>query len=37
VEHVFAKWLQQDFNLWNQRMFLRNGTSIRYRQLTIPS
>jgi hypothetical protein len=37
VEHVFAKWLQQDFNLWNQRLFLRNGTSIRYRQLTIPS
>ncbi len=37
VEHVFAKWLQQDFNLWDQRMFLRNGTSIPYRQLTIPS
>lgn len=36
VEHVFAKWMQEDFDLWNQKLWLRNGTSIRYRQLTIP-
>jgi hypothetical protein len=35
-EHVFPKWLQNRFNLWNQRLDLINLTSIPYRQLTIP-
>ncbi len=35
-EHVFPKWLQNRFNLWNQRLNLINLTSIPYRQLTIP-
>lgn len=36
VEHVFPKWLQKSFDLWNQKIDLLNGTSIPYRQLTIP-
>jgi len=36
VEHVFPKWLLKEFNLWNQNIFLLNGTKIKYRQLTIP-
>jgi hypothetical protein len=35
-EHVFPKWLQNKFNLWNQRLDLINLTNIPYRQLTIP-
>jgi hypothetical protein len=35
-EHVFPKWLQSDFNLWNQTLNLLNGTAIPYRALTIP-
>jgi hypothetical protein len=35
-EHVFPKWLQHRFNLWNQQLDLINLTGIRYRQLTIP-
>lgn len=35
-EHVFPKWLQNRFNLWNQRLDLINLTGIPYRQLTIP-
>lgn len=35
-EHVFPKWLQNKFKLWNQRLELINETSIPYRQLTIP-
>src|ERR1700730_12701608 len=35
-EHVFPKWLQNRFNLWNQRLDLINLTSIPYRQFTIP-
>ena len=35
-EHVFPKWLQNRFNLWNQRLDLINQTSIPYKQLTIP-
>jgi hypothetical protein len=35
-EHVFPKWLQHRFNLWNQHLDLINLTEIRYRQLTIP-
>jgi len=35
-EHVFPKWLQHRFSLWNQRLTLLNGTEIAYRSLTIP-
>jgi hypothetical protein len=35
-EHMFPKWLQHRFNLWNQHLDLINLTDIRYRQLTIP-
>lgn len=36
VEHVFPKWIQNRFNLWNQKLMLLNRTEIPYRQLTIP-
>jgi hypothetical protein len=35
-EHVFAKWLQERFKLWNQKLTLLNGTLIPYRHLTVP-
>nr|BAM62608.1 putative uncharacterized protein [uncultured microorganism] len=35
-EHVLPKWLQARFNLWNQRIVLPNGTSLPYRQFTVP-
>ena len=35
-EHVVPRWLQTRFNLWDERLILLNGTSIPYRQLTIP-
>lgn len=35
-EHVFPKWIQHEFNLWDQRIVLANRTSIPYRFLTIP-
>lgn len=35
-EHVFPRWLQKRYNLSNERLTLQNGTSIPYRQLTIP-
>lgn len=35
-EHVIPKWLQQQFNLWDQKLTLLNGTFIPYRYLTIP-
>lgn len=36
AEHVFPKWLLNEYDLWNQKIFLLNGTTINYRQLTIP-
>lgn len=36
-EHVFPRWLLERFNLWDQELNLLNGTSIHYRQLTIPA
>lgn len=36
VEHVFPKWLQKEFDLWNQKITLLNGTIIPYKSLTIP-
>ncbi len=35
-EHIFPKWLQHKYNLWNQTLTLQNGTTIPYRQLAIP-
>lgn len=36
AEHIFPKWLQHKFNLWNQKLTLTNGTNIPYRNLTVP-
>lgn len=35
-EHIFPKWLQRKFNLWNQTVTLSNGTKIPYRILKVP-
>ncbi len=35
-EHVYPRWLQREFNLWNQRLVLLNKTEIQYKRLTIP-
>ena len=36
-EHIFPKWLQRKLDLWDRELNLLNGTSIRYRNLTIPA
>lgn len=36
AEHVFPKWLQNKFELWDRSIHLLNGTTIPYRRLTIP-
>jgi hypothetical protein len=35
-EHVFPKWLQRRYRLWDQKIGLLNGTLIPYRYLQIP-
>jgi hypothetical protein len=35
-EHVIPKWVQKKYRLINQKLHLLNGTTIPYRQLTIP-
>jgi hypothetical protein len=35
-EHIFPKWLQTKFNLWNKAITLLNKTKIPYRMLKIP-
>ncbi|MCF7933831.1 MAG: hypothetical protein K9L73_03485 [Spirochaetia bacterium] len=35
-EHVIPKWLQKEFNLWDQTIDLLNKTTINYRKLKIP-
>ena len=35
-EHVIPKWVQKKFKLKDQKLNLLNGTTIPYRQLTIP-
>jgi hypothetical protein len=35
-EHIFPKWLQNKFDLWNCNLSLINRTDIRYRQLRVP-
>ena len=36
VEHIFPKWLQERYNLWNQCLTLVNGTTMPYRSLVVP-
>jgi hypothetical protein len=36
VEHVFPKWLQEKFDLWDKKISLLNNTLISYRQLLVP-
>lgn len=35
-EHVFPGWLQSQFALWDEKLTLLNGTTLSYRQLTVP-
>jgi len=35
-EHIYPKWLQNKFDLWDEKLTLLNGTLIPYRSLTIP-
>lgn len=35
-EHIIPKWIQNKYDLWNQKITLPNQTSISYRQLKIP-
>jgi hypothetical protein len=35
-EHIFPKWLQNKYSLWDQKIRLPNSTKISYRQLKIP-
>jgi len=36
AEHIFPKWLQHKYNLWDQKLIITNGTPIPYRNLTVP-
>ncbi len=36
-EHVIPTWAQNSYELWDQKLYLLNGTTILYRQLTIPA
>lgn len=36
LEHIYPKWLQRKFDLWNQTIMLPNKTTIPYRLLTVP-
>lgn len=35
-EHVFPKWMQRSFDLWDKRLTLLNSTQLQYRNLRIP-
>ena len=35
-EHIFPKWLQHKYDLWDQKLEITNGTTIQYRRLTVP-
>ncbi len=35
-EHVIPKWIQERYDLWDQKLTLLNRTTMPYRQLTIP-
>lgn len=36
AEHVIPKWLLRRHDLWNERLTLLNGSTLPYKQLTIP-
>jgi len=36
VEHIIPKWIQKEFSLYDKELTLLNGTSIYYKNLTIP-
>lgn len=36
AEHIFPKWLQHKYNLWDQKLTVSNNTKISYRFLTVP-
>jgi hypothetical protein len=35
-EHIYPKWLQRQFNLWDKELVLLNESKIKYRNLKIP-
>jgi hypothetical protein len=35
-EHIFPKWLQKQFNLWDQTISITNNSTIQYKNLTVP-
>lgn len=35
-EHIIPKWAQKRYELWDQQLVLWTGSSIPYRQLTVP-
>lgn len=36
AEHIFPKWLQHKYDLWDQKLILTNFSPIPYRHLTVP-
>jgi hypothetical protein len=36
IEHIFPKWLQKRYNLYNEELTLQNSTHISYRNLVVP-
>ncbi len=36
-EHVFPRWLQEEYGLANQELVLLNGSSVRYSKLLVPA
>lgn len=36
AEHIFPKWLQHKYDLWDKKLTISNGTLIPYRHLTVP-
>lgn len=36
-EHVFPRWLQEEYGLGDQELVLMNGSSVRYSQLLVPA
>lgn len=36
AEHIFPKWLQHKYDLWDKKLKISNGTNIPYRYLTVP-
>jgi hypothetical protein len=35
-EHVVPQWIQARYDLWQKKLVLLNGTTLKYAQLTIP-